>query len=139
MKTRAAVLHDAHKPFEIMEVDLDGPKDSEVLIRYVAAGLCHSDLHLIEGDLVPRFPIVGGHEGAGIIEEVGPGVTKVKPGDHVVCSFIPSCGVCRYERAEDAHRADVRAGRVEPVGAVGHAAPEDGGAAPRRLRLPSCS
>ena len=96
MKTRAAVLHDAHKPFEIMEVDLDGPKDSEVLIRYVAAGLCHSDLPLIEGDLVPRFPIVGGHEGAGIIEEVGPGVTKVKPGDHVVCSFIPSCGVCRY-------------------------------------------
>ncbi len=96
MKTRAAVLHDAHKPFEIMEVDLDAPKEGEVLIRYVAAGLCHSDLHLIDGDLVPRFPIVGGHEGAGIIEEVGPGVTKVKPGDHVVCSFIPNCGVCRY-------------------------------------------
>ena len=96
MKTRAAVLHDAHKPFEIMEVDLDGPKEGEVLIRYVAAGLCHSDLHLIDGDLAPRFPIVGGHEGAGIIEEVGPGVTRVKPGDHVVCSFIPSCGVCRY-------------------------------------------
>ena len=96
MKTRAAVLHDAHKPFEIMELDLDAPKEGEVLIRYVAAGLCHSDLHLIDGDLVPRFPIVGGHEGAGIIEEVGPGVTKVKPGDHVVCSFIPNCGVCRY-------------------------------------------
>src|SRR5450631_3402434 len=96
MKTRAAVLHDAHKPFEIMELDLDAPKDGEVLIRYVAAGLCHSDLHLIDGDLVPRFPIVGGHEGAGIIEEVGPGVTKVKPGDHVVCSFIPNCGTCRY-------------------------------------------
>jgi len=95
MKTRAAVLHDAHKPFEIIEVDLDAPKDGEVMIRYVAAGLCHSDLHLIDGDLVPRFPIVGGHEGAGIIEEVGPGVTKVKPGDHVVCSFIPSCGFCR--------------------------------------------
>src|SRR5450755_1953813 len=96
MKTRAAVLHDAHKPFEIMELDLDAPKDGEVLIRYVAAGLCHSDLHLIDGDLVPRFPIVGGHEGAGIIEEVGPGVTKVKRGDHVVCSFIPNCGTCRY-------------------------------------------
>jgi len=96
MKTRAAVLHDAHKPFEIMELDLDAPKDGEVLIRYAAAGLCHSDLHLIDGDLVPRFPIVGGHEGAGIIEEVGPGVTKVKPGDHVVCSFIPNCGTCRY-------------------------------------------
>ena len=96
MKARAAVLHDAHKPFEIMELDLDAPKDGEVLIRYVAAGLCHSDLHLIDGDLVPRFPIVGGHEGAGIIEEVGPGVTKVKPGDHAVCSFIPNCGTCRY-------------------------------------------
>lgn len=79
-----------------MELDLDGPKEGEVLIRYVAAGLCHSDLHLSDGDLPPRFPIVGGHEGAGIIEEVGPGVTKVKPGDHVVCSFIPNCGHCRY-------------------------------------------
>jgi S-(hydroxymethyl)glutathione dehydrogenase/alcohol dehydrogenase len=96
MKTRAAVLQDVHKPFEIMEVDLDGPREGEVLIRYVAAGLCHSDLHLIDGDLPPRFPIIGGHEGAGIIEEVGPGVTKVKPGDHVVCSFIPNCGTCRY-------------------------------------------
>jgi alcohol dehydrogenase (nicotinoprotein) len=96
LKTRAAVLHDANQPFDVIEVDLDGPRGGEVLIRYVAAGLCHSDLHLIDGDLVPRFPIVGGHEGAGIIEEVGPGVTKVKPGDHVVCSFIPSCGTCRY-------------------------------------------
>jgi S-(hydroxymethyl)glutathione dehydrogenase/alcohol dehydrogenase len=96
MKTRAAVLHDAHQPFEVIELDLDGPREGEVLIRYSSAGLCHSDLHLIDGDLVPRFPIVGGHEGAGIIEEVGPGVTRVKPGDHVVCSFIPSCGTCRY-------------------------------------------
>jgi S-(hydroxymethyl)glutathione dehydrogenase/alcohol dehydrogenase len=96
MKTKAAVLHGPHKPFEIMELDLDGPRDGEVLIKFTAAGLCHSDLHLIDEDLVPRFPIVGGHEGAGIIEEVGPGVTKVKPGDHVVCSFIPSCGTCRY-------------------------------------------
>jgi S-(hydroxymethyl)glutathione dehydrogenase/alcohol dehydrogenase len=96
MKVKAAVLHDVKQPWEITELDLDGPKTGEVLIRYVAAGLCHSDLHLTEGDLTPRFPIIGGHEGAGIIEEVGPGVTKVKPGDHVVCSFIPSCGTCRY-------------------------------------------
>jgi S-(hydroxymethyl)glutathione dehydrogenase/alcohol dehydrogenase len=96
VKTKAAILHDVHKPFEIVELDLDGPREGEVLIRYSAAGLCHSDLHLIDGDLVPRFPIVGGHEGAGIIEEVGPGVSKVKPGDHVVCSFVPSCGTCRY-------------------------------------------
>jgi len=96
VKTKAAVLFDAGKPFEILELDLQGPGPGEVLIKYTAAGLCHSDLHLTDGDLTPRFPIVGGHEGAGIIEDVGPGVTKVKPGDHVVCSFIPNCGVCRY-------------------------------------------
>src|SRR4051812_38025273 len=96
MKTKAAVLMEAHKPFEIIELDLDGPRDGEVLIRYEAAGLCHSDLHLQTGDLTPRFPCVAGHEGAGIIEEVGVGVTRVKPGDHVVCSFIPSCGHCRF-------------------------------------------
>lgn len=96
MKTTAAVLFEPGRPFEIVELDLDGPRAGEVLIRYTAAGLCHSDLHLTDGDLPPRFPIVGGHEGAGVIEEVGPGVTKVKPGDHVVCSFIPSCGHCRY-------------------------------------------
>ncbi|MDA3628428.1 NDMA-dependent alcohol dehydrogenase [Saccharopolyspora oryzae] len=96
MKTKAAVLRDVGKPFEIVELDLDGPREGEVLIKYTAAGLCHSDLHLTDGDLPPRFPIIGGHEGAGIIEEVGPGVTKVKPGDHVVCSFIPNCGTCRY-------------------------------------------
>ncbi|ORL71841.1 NDMA-dependent alcohol dehydrogenase [Prescottella equi] len=96
MKTKAAVLLEAGKPFEIMELDLDGPGPGEVLIKYTAAGLCHSDLHLTDGDLPPRYPIVGGHEGSGIIEEVGPGVTKVKPGDHVVCSFIPNCGTCRY-------------------------------------------
>ncbi|MCA0157658.1 NDMA-dependent alcohol dehydrogenase [Tsukamurella sp. M9C] len=96
MKTKAAVLLEAGKPFEIMELELDGPGPGEVLIKYTAAGLCHSDLHLTDGDLPPRYPIVGGHEGSGIIEEVGPGVTKVKPGDHVVCSFIPNCGTCRY-------------------------------------------
>jgi NDMA-dependent alcohol dehydrogenase len=96
MKTKAAVLFEGGKPFEIVELDLAGPGPGEVLIKYVAAGLCHSDLHLTDGDLPPRFPIVGGHEGSGIIEDVGPGVTKVKPGDHVVCSFIPSCGTCRY-------------------------------------------
>lgn len=96
MKTKAAVLLDVGKPFEIMELDLDGPKEGEVLIKYTAAGLCHSDLHLTDGDLSPRFPMVGGHEGSGIIEEIGPGVTKVSPGDHVVCSFIPNCGTCRY-------------------------------------------
>ena len=96
MKTKAAVLLEPGKPFELMELDLDAPGVGEVLIKYTAAGLCHSDLHLTDGDLPPRYPIVGGHEGSGIIQEVGPGVGKVKPGDHVVCSFIPNCGTCRY-------------------------------------------
>lgn len=96
MKTKAAVLREVGSPFEIVELDLDPPKAGEVLIRYVAAGLCHSDEHLRQGDIVPRFPVVGGHEGAGIIEEVGPGVTRLKPGDHVICSFLPVCGHCRW-------------------------------------------
>ncbi|MBO0685199.1 MAG: alcohol dehydrogenase catalytic domain-containing protein, partial [Candidatus Dormibacteraeota bacterium] len=96
MKTKAAVLHGPGTDWEITELDLDPPGENEVLIRYVASGLCHSDEHLRTGDLVPRYPVVGGHEGAGIIEEVGPGVTRVKKGDHVVCSFIPSCGRCRF-------------------------------------------
>ena len=96
MKTKAAVLRGVGQPFEIEELTLDPPKAGEVLIKYVAAGLCHSDEHLRHGDIVPRFPIVGGHEGAGIIEEVGPGVTRLKPGDHVICSFLPVCGHCRF-------------------------------------------
>ena len=96
MKTKAAVVYEAGKPIEIEELELDGPKEGEVLIRYTHAGLCHSDVHVAHGDLEARLPMVLGHEGAGIIEEVGPGVTRVKAGDHVVCSFIPNCGVCRY-------------------------------------------
>jgi NDMA-dependent alcohol dehydrogenase len=72
------------------------PEAGEVLIRYVAAGLCHSDMHLMTGDLPVPLPYIGGHEGAGIIEKVGPGVSRVKAGDHVVCAFIPSCGHCRW-------------------------------------------
>ena len=96
MKTKAAVVYEINKPIEIVELDLDGPREGEVLIRYTHAGLCHSDVHISHGDLEARLPMVLGHEGAGIIEEVGPGVTRVKAGDHVVCSFIPNCGTCRW-------------------------------------------
>jgi NDMA-dependent alcohol dehydrogenase len=96
MKTKAAIIRDVHKDWEVVELDLDPPKAGEVLIRFVASGLCHSDDHLRTGDLPPRFPMVGGHEGAGIIEETGPGVTSLKPGDHVICSFLPVCGRCRW-------------------------------------------
>jgi S-(hydroxymethyl)glutathione dehydrogenase/alcohol dehydrogenase len=96
MKTRAAVLREPGKPFEITELDLDPPKTGEVLVRFVASGLCHSDDHLRTGDIPVRFPIVGGHEGAGVVEAAGPGVERLKPGDHVVASFLPVCGHCRF-------------------------------------------
>jgi alcohol dehydrogenase (nicotinoprotein) len=96
MKTKAAVLREVGKDWEIIELDLDPPKAGEVLVRYVASGLCHSDDHLRTGDIPVRYPIVGGHEGAGVVEEVGPGVTRLQPGDHIVCSFLPACGHCRF-------------------------------------------
>jgi alcohol dehydrogenase (nicotinoprotein) len=96
VKTKAAILTGLNKPWEVTELELDDPKDGEVLIRFTAAGLCHSDEHLRIGDIQCRMPMIGGHEGAGIIERVGPGVSRVKEGDHVVCAFIPSCGHCRW-------------------------------------------
>jgi alcohol dehydrogenase (nicotinoprotein) len=96
MKTRAAVLRDVGKDFEVVELDLDEPKAGEVLVRLEASGLCHSDDHLRTGDIPVRYPIVGGHEGAGVVERVGLGVDRISPGDHVVGSFLPVCGKCRF-------------------------------------------
>ena len=96
MKTKAAVVYEPGKPIEIEELDLGAPREGQVLIKFLYAGLCHSDVHVAHGDLEARLPMVLGHEGAGVIEEVGPGVTRVKAGDNVVCSFIPNCGTCRY-------------------------------------------
>lgn len=93
--TRAAVTHQAHTGWEITELQLDPPKAFEVRVKFYASGLCHSDHHITEGDAPVRMPVVGGHEGAGIIESVGEHVTRVKPGDRVVCSYIPACGTCR--------------------------------------------
>jgi alcohol dehydrogenase (nicotinoprotein) len=96
MRTRAAVIREPGKPWEITELELDEPRPGEVRIAFKASGMCHSDEHLRTGDSTGRLPLVGGHEGAGVIEAVGPDVTRVAVGDHVVCSFIPACGVCRY-------------------------------------------
>jgi S-(hydroxymethyl)glutathione dehydrogenase/alcohol dehydrogenase len=94
MQTEAAVLWDCNKEWSIEPIELDPPREGEVLVRLAASGLCHSDEHLVTGDLAASYPIVGGHEGAGIVEEVGPGVTHLKPGDHVVFGFLPACGRC---------------------------------------------
>jgi S-(hydroxymethyl)glutathione dehydrogenase/alcohol dehydrogenase len=96
MKMDAAVLWEVQGDWSIEQVDLDGPQDGEVLVSFEATGLCHSDHHARTGDFPAPFPIVGGHEGAGIVQEVGPGVRGLAPGDHVVASFLPACGKCRW-------------------------------------------
>jgi S-(hydroxymethyl)glutathione dehydrogenase/alcohol dehydrogenase len=92
--TDAAVLWDRGMDWSVESVELDAPRRSEVRVRIEATGLCHSDGHLQAGSLPSALPIIGGHEGAGVVEEVGDGVTRVKPGDHVVFSSVPSCGIC---------------------------------------------
>ena len=85
MKTRAAVAFEAKQPLEIVELDLEGPKAGEVLVEIMATGICHTDAYTLDGlDSEGLFPSVLGHEGAGVVREVGAGVTSVKPGDHVI-------------------------------------------------------
>jgi len=93
---RAAVLHAPHTPFSLEDLELAAPRAGEVLVRIAAAGVCHSDWHFVSGDLTTPLPAVLGHEGAGIVEATGPGVTSVKPGDHVVLLWRAGCGRCEY-------------------------------------------
>jgi len=94
MKTKAAILWEIGADWSVEEIELDEPKAGEVQVKLAASGLCHSDEHLVTGDLPFELPIVGGHEGAGVVEAVGEGVSWLAPGDHVVFGFIPSCGRC---------------------------------------------
>ena len=97
MKTRAAVAWEAGKPLSVEEVDLEGPKQGEVLIRVVATGVCHTDAYTLSGDDPEGlFPAILGHEGGAIVEEVGPGVTSVAVGDHVIPLYTPECGECKF-------------------------------------------
>jgi S-(hydroxymethyl)glutathione dehydrogenase/alcohol dehydrogenase len=97
MKTHAALLWELPGKYEIVEVDLQGPNEHEVLVEMVACGLCHSDDHIAKNDTpVPALPFNGGHEGSGVIREVGLAVRGLKVGDHVLTSFIPECGRCRW-------------------------------------------
>ena len=98
MKTKAAVLWGVNEDWKIEEVEQDDPIAGEVRVKLTASGMCHSDEHVRVGDIIPLepggFPFIGGHEGAGVVEQVGPGVTSLAVGDHVVLGFIPSCGRC---------------------------------------------
>ncbi|OLC16190.1 MAG: alcohol dehydrogenase [Candidatus Rokubacteria bacterium 13_1_40CM_69_27] len=96
MKAKAAVLFEVGQRLDIREVDVQAPRAGEVLIRMAAGGVCHSDLHAMTGHLVVALPAILGHEGAGVVADVGPGVTSVKPGDHVIPLWRLSCGVCEY-------------------------------------------
>src|ERR1700677_4135692 len=96
MRTRAAVAFEAKKPLEIVELDLDGPKAGEVLIEVMATGICHTDAYTLSGlDSEGKFPAILGHEGAGIVREIGAGVTSVKVGDHVIPLYTPECRQCK--------------------------------------------
>jgi len=100
MKSRAAVAWEAGKPLAIEEVDVTGPKAGEVLVRIVATGVCHTDAFTLSGaDPEGMFPVILGHEGGGIVEEVGEGVTSLKVGDHVIPLYTPECGECEYCRS----------------------------------------
>jgi S-(hydroxymethyl)glutathione dehydrogenase/alcohol dehydrogenase len=108
MKSKASIIHGLNQEWSVEEIDVQAPKQNEVIVHWRAAGMCHSDEHLVTGDMVPPqeywelmgikdfFPMIGGHEGAGVVVEVGPGVTDLAVGDHVSASFVPSCGRCRY-------------------------------------------
>ena len=96
MKTRAAVAFEAKKPLEIVELDLEGPKAGEVLVEIMATGICHTDAYTLDGlDSEGIFPSILGHEGCGIVREVGPGVTSVAPDDHVIPLYTPECRQCK--------------------------------------------
>lgn len=108
VKSRAAIISGTGQDWDVVDIEVDGPKSGEVLVEWKAAGLCHSEEHMITGDMAPPeemweaagienlWPLIGGHEGAGIVAEVGPNVSSVAVGDHVSASFVPSCGRCRY-------------------------------------------
>ncbi len=96
MKARAAIFWEVGKRLDIQEVDVEKPHAGEVLVKLSAAGVCHSDYHVMTGHLFGPSPAILGHEGAGIVAEVGPGVTAVKPGDHIIIMWRLSCGICEY-------------------------------------------
>src|SRR3978361_1086639 len=97
MKTRAAVAFEARKPLEIVELDLDGPRAGEVLVELGGTGVCHTDAYTLDGlDSEGLFPSILGHEGAGVVVEVGAGVTSLSVGDHVIPLYTPECRECEY-------------------------------------------
>ena len=114
MKTKGALIWEFNQPWSIEEIEIGDPQKDEVKIQMEAAGMCHSDHHLVTGGIpMGGFPVLGGHEGAGIVTEVGPGVEEIAVGDHVVLSFIPSCGHCPTCQAGMRNLCDLGAGLLD--------------------------
>jgi NDMA-dependent alcohol dehydrogenase len=125
MRCKAAIVHGIDQAWQVTEIDVDAPKAGEVLVQWAVAGMCHSDEHIVTGDMVPPqemwpllgiesfFPMIGGHEGAGVVVEVGSGVTSLAAGDHVSASFIPACGRCRYCSTGRQNLCDAGAGAFQ--------------------------
>ncbi len=105
---KAAICYEFGKPLVVEEIEVDPPRAGEVKVRLAATAICHSDIHHIRGDLGGALPEVAGHESAGYVEEVGPGVTSVKPGDHVVISLLAACGECLYCRTGRRHLCEFK-------------------------------
>jgi S-(hydroxymethyl)glutathione dehydrogenase/alcohol dehydrogenase len=121
MRTRAAVLRDLNTPWSVEEIELDPPKHGEVLVKLSASGMCHSDEHAYDGHiagLVPPPPMIGGHEGSGVVQEVGEGVDWLEPGDHVIFGFIPACGRCPSCAAGHSNLCDLLATFAEGTQAL---------------------
>jgi NDMA-dependent alcohol dehydrogenase len=114
MKTRAAILREVGADWNVEEIELDDPREGEILVKTLAAGMCHSDEHAHDGTMPAPMPLVGGHEGAGEVLALGPGVTEFEVGDHVSCSFIPSCGKCRWCASGQQNLCDLGAHLMEP-------------------------
>lgn len=111
MKTKGALIWEFNQPWSVEEIEIGDPRKDEVKIQMEAAGMCRSDHHLVTGDIpMAGFPVLAGHEGAGIVTEVGPGVDDFAPGDHVVLAFIPSCGKCPSCQAGMRNLCDLGAG-----------------------------
>ncbi len=126
MRSRAAILYGYGRPWSVEEFELDPPRAGEVLVRLAATGLCHSDEHIRQGKLAPppdilrslglpaMSPTIGGHEGSGVVVEVGEGVTRFAPGDHVVTSFVAVCGQCRWCASGMEYLCDTGSGTLAP-------------------------